>query len=658
MLLVVIVFALLFGAVTVVRLGKQNPTTTDVSSSKAKAIRTFWEQYNRASAARLRGDYASAVGSYRKALELDADHQDSLFYLAVSLQETGRYDEAVSVLRKLTTLYPEHSRGWSQLGGVLSTEAPGARPDFDAAEAALVRSQELNREHTGPFLGRGMVELQKGRLEEAHESFQVAAASGAPEGLLLVGLTRYLQGNDEGAADSFVRVLEANAREKAITGRGVLSEGDVKKSGTAGDLTAFERAGIQSLVFLYWTAQRLGGYPDAVPDPFRLDLGSRPSAAAPFEPAPLAVDTRGRGSWLDYDRDGRADLLVASGAGLKLLRNGLTGWTDVTRVAGLEGAGENWEGCPLDVDGDGWDDLFLAGSGHMGSRSNRLYRNREGHFRDVTGEWGLAGERSTARAVSADFDGDGRVDLLEVGSLHNGDPPVRLFLNQGSLFRDSAAEWGLVYPTHVVDAAVVDIDADGTQDIFILGWKAPGRLYRNVGSAFVDATAEAGLEGVGGEGLSVMFFDYDRDGDADLLVTAHAPLELSLQRLLDPSKLVKQRTPRLFRNSGAGRFEEVTAAVGLDRSYGVMQAVAADFDADGWPDLLFAQGGLDDTHLEPSVILRNREGKAFVEWGYLPSIRRPGNALGASPSDANGDGQIDVFLSGSGLFVSRARDGG
>lgn len=649
LLIVGAVFLLLWAALTVLKLRSRDESATVSKSASARGaeIKAFWDSYNAAEKARLRGEFQEAASSYRKALEIDSNHQDSLFYLAICLQELGKYSEAASMLERVIELYPDNNRAFTQLGTVLASNDPGARPDFDRAAELFVRSQEINREHSGAFLRQGLLELNRGNLDKAAEAFRVASGGGAPESLFLAGLTDYLRRDYPAASKRFMEVLEANQREKAISGRGMVSEGDAQRAGESGGLNAFERAGIKSLFGLYWAAHRLGGYPEAAPESFRLKPPAHQEQR--FDVEYREASNSSKGLWIDYNRDNRPDLLLVGPTGASRLLKAGGGWEDVTRSAGLSEADSSWDAIQLDLDGDGWQDIYVMRGGYAGRGVNTLYRNQGGRFVDVTESWGLSGERSTAAARAADFDGDGRVDLLEVGSVG-----VRLHMNEGSRFVESTHR-GLAYPFYGVDAAVADFDGDGWQDIYVLGWKAPGRLFRNTGTRFDDVTEETGLEGVGGDGFSVIFFDFNRDSRPDLLVTSHASLEDSLQRMVNPTITSDGGTLRLFLNRSDGRFEEVTADVGLNRCYGVLQAVSADFDADGWPDLLLSLGGLEASHLEPSLILRNLEGRELAVWTYLPSFEEPNNSRGAAVADVNGDGRVDLFLSGVGVLINQTK---
>jgi tetratricopeptide (TPR) repeat protein len=626
-LALVLLFLILFAAVTWMRSHRDDEVGTTRGAANADHVRGFWEAYRRATDARMGGEWETAVRSYREALTYDPSHQDSLFYLSVCLEALGRYREALTVLEELTTRYPEHGRGFSQLGSLLATRAPGAVPDLERAEAAFVRSQEINQEHSGPFVSRGRIALEEGRYEDARRLFGIAAGTGAPLGVFYAGLTEFLLGNDDAALGFFERVIGTSSREKAITDRGSTSEGDARVE----SLTPLERAHLLCRAFALWADER---------------RRSVERSGALYELLFESAE-EGRGTFVDYDGDGRQDVAVAGPGGVVLYRNLGGGRFELHRLDSEKA----WDIVTLDVEGDGDPDLYVVGSGYLGVANNRLYLRKEGAFVDATEGSGLGGARSTNRAIARDFDGDGNADLLEVGNnLDEGHAPVRLYLRHGSRFDESAEPRNLSMGVQVVDAAAADVDGDGGEDVFLLGFKGPGRLFHNAGERFEDWTASAGLEGVRGEGMSVTFLDLDRDGDPDLLVTSYATLEASLLRLLDSRRSLVS-SPRLFRNDD-GRFTEVTTSAGLDRSFGVMQATPADVDGDGFVDLVMALGGLDVDRLEPSVMLRNVNGERFETFGYLPSEHSPGRALGASTGDVDGDGRVDIFLAGVGLFRS------
>jgi hypothetical protein len=223
-----------------------------------------------------------------------------------------------------------------------------------------------------------------------------------------------------------------------------------------------------------------------------------------------------------------------------------------------------------------------------------------------------------------------------------------LYRNVGTRFVEETAEAGLTSAGTAVDAAIADYDRDGRLDLFVLFWRREAVLFRNLGNGkFADVTPSAGLKGIGGQGFSAAFFDFDNDRLPDLLVTAQAASEDAVRSLLQPDFHFARGTPRLFRNRGDGTFEDITGRAKLDRAYGTMQAQTADFDGDGWMDLLLVNGSLDAQSLEPSIVLRNLEGREFQPWGYLPGFAAPGNFLGGAVADFNRDGRVEVYLTSS-----------
>jgi hypothetical protein len=87
----------------------------------------------------------------------------------------------------------------------------------------------------------------------------------------------------------------------------------------------------------------------------------------------------------------------------------------------------------------------------------------------------------------------------------------------------------------------------------------------------------------------------------------------------------------------------------LNQSFGVFQAIAEDFDRDGWEDLLFANGGLDPTRLEPSVVLKNEKGSKFSEKLLVPGFE-PARSVGAASEKRIPGEDTVVYVAGMGVF--------
>ncbi len=554
----IVLFVLAVAAITIAKRRDSEVATGEAAPADAarQKIKDFWEIYNRANGLRIRGDFAEAVPAYRQVLQLNPQHEDSLYYLGASLEELGDYTGAAESFRRLIALNPSSGRALGELGHVLSVLEPGAPRDFAGGRQALLRNIEVNREQAGPFMRLGLLELDQGHAAAAAEQFRLASGFGSPEGTFLFGYALFLQTRYHEAIPYFQKVVDAYWRDRKATAKGVTQEGDILPA-PGKPLTPLARAGFKSLLFLYWSAQRLGGYPEGIPKEFQI------------HPAGLV----------------RSPAVVTSFAGL--------------------------------------------GPGAFGKR-----------------------------VVSADFEGAGRLDRVEIGAGDATHPPLRFFRNTGQGFVDATAQAGFASRNTAVDCAVADFDRDGRPDLFVTYWRQGAALYRNLGNGrFQDVTEQAGLKDLSGESFGALFFDYDRDGLPDLLVTRYAPYEDVVRCLLQPAFQAPWSSPRLFHNLGQGRFEEVTRSMGLDRAYGTIEAVAGDFDGDGWPDLLLVNGSLDAQRLEPSVVLRNLQGKSFREWSYLPGFDAPGNFLAASVVvEAHGGARI--ALAPNPLYGNISKGGG
>ena len=169
--------------------------------------------------------------------------------------------------------------------------------------------------------------------------------------------------------------------------------------------------------------------------------------------------------------------------------------------------------------------------------------------------------------------------------------------------------------------------------------------------AFTDVTADAGIDFVhvnGAEGEALLpetmgagaaFFDFDRDGDQDLLLVNSTTWGAGADT---------GPTMALYENDGAGRFAERTAALGLATSFYGTGVAVGDVDNDGWVDLFVSAVG-------PNRLFRNVEGGRFED------VTGPAGVAGAETEwssssaffDADGDGDLDLLV---GNYVRWSRE--
>jgi len=224
----------------------------------------------------------------------------------------------------------------------------------------------------------------------------------------------------------------------------------------------------------------------------------------------------------DYDNDGRADLLVLRRTGVALYRQSAPGrFEDVTAAAGL-GALQNvsagYAAAWVDADHDGDLDLVVSVAGPQGpsaSGSRLLRNNGDGTFTDITAQAGVAVPHPIAAIVPTDFDNRRDVDLLMAGP---GGPPL-LFRNmRDGTFKDVAAEVGLAVDGSVSSVAVGDVNKDGYPDFFFGRADGAGTLALSNGRArFRSSPLPAAANA-----LAAQILDYDGDGLLDLLVVTDA----------------------------------------------------------------------------------------------------------------------------------------
>ncbi len=617
---------------------RSGDTDSRVPSSEARErLSRFWNHYHQATTLRNGGRFEEAAALYRSALDVDPNHEESIYYLGNCLTELGDYREARRIYRRLVEVNPQSRRGWKLLGINLSHSLPGAPGlDYEEAEKAFLENVRINPEESGPFLDLGRLELKRGDREAALRYFRTAADFRSPTGLFLLGLVGLVEGSFEDSADALRRVLETARQEARIAGRGVASEGDVEP-GAAAFLApdSLSAAALSSQMLLSWTQ----------PD-FRNEISR---ARPPLFPLETPGGEDGRWAFADYDLDGDPDAVATGGgAPARLWQNRNGAWRPVPLA---NGPAFSWSASWGDYDGDGDPDLYITGSGPTGTQPNRLLRNdRAGRFVDVTADSGLTGSRNTIDAVFADLDQDGRLDLLECGADLEAAPAVRFYRGrQAGVFEEISGRAGLSVEGTAVDCDVGDYDADGLPDLLVQQWKRGALLFHNQGKGrFRDATPRE--ISAADSGFSSLFLDYDNDGRLDLLITRHAEYADVARSSLAAGSGGKHCAPRFFRNVGDGVFREASPHPGPRGCYGTLQATASDLDQDGWVDLVLANGSLENDRLEPSAVWLNQAGAGFREAASTSPL---GSCRSVSAALPKGREAPIVQLAGCGIFEWR-----
>ena len=395
-------------------------------------------------------------------------------------------------------------------------------------------------------------------------------------------------------------------------------------------------------------------------------------------------ETMGPGvAFIDYDNDGWPDIFIVNGMDWpghaskrstpKLYHNNHDGtFTDVTHKAGLDVEMFGMGVAVGDYDNDGYDDLFVTALG----QSRLFHNNGNGTFTDVTQKAGLLGPKEfSTSAAWVDYDRDGKLDLV-VGNYVQwsleGDlyctldgksksyctpesykgASVRLWHNRGDgTFEDVTKKAGLWEPTSkTLGIAILDYDNDGWPDLLFSNDTQPNKLYRNNGNGtFTEKAVVAGVafseDGVARAGMGVDAADYDRSGMASILITNFSNQMLSLYHN-EGKGLFVDEAPR----SEVGRNSLLTLGFGC---------FFFDYDLDGWPDILIANGHIDGDiqRVQPNVkyamqphIFRNLGKGNFQEVtkSLGAGFATPRVGRGAAYGDINNDGRLDLLLSTNG----------
>ena len=384
------------------------------------------------------------------------------------------------------------------------------------------------------------------------------------------------------------------------------------------------------------------------------------------------LQTSGNGcALLDADGDGNLDLLLVGRTTGLFLGDGHGKFRDVSAVWGLSSLSGSFLGCAVgDVDGDGHPDVYLSGY-----REGRLLRNVGGHrFEDVTTSWGLKPQPWGTSAAFAELTpGSKRLDLVicnyarfgkESGTQELCDAKDRdgkmvqtscgprqyeplfptLWRNEGGRF----VEEKLPGTTGRALGVAVRIDPAGKRQISFANDEMSGDLLEKTGAGWKNLATQAGValdrNGNVHGGMGTDWGDADGDGTLDLVVATF------------------QNEPKsLYMAAPDGTFSDATVGSGVaaaTRPYVAFGTGFLDFDNDGWLDLIFANGHVQDnieridattTYRQPTLLLRGTGGGGRFEnvSAKSPDLAVPIVGRGLCTGDFDNDGLVDVVVADS-----------
>ncbi len=328
-----------------------------------------------------------------------------------------------------------------------------------------------------------------------------------------------------------------------------------------------------------------------------------------------AIDASSFGAG-DFDNDGDQDLFIAPHDKNRcwLFINdgqGVFSEESIVRGADLTTSINNHNGYSVglvDYDLDGFLDIYLSEWGVLSSAENRLHsallRNQgeanPAHFELATQTAGLVQPASGGpqqhgfSSAWGDFDQDGWPDLALVADFSLS----KMYWNNGDgTFLETGEASGVGKDEFGMGVAVADYDMDGLLDFYVTsiydtisferdGTHTGNKLYRNLGGRlFQESAEEAGLSKTGW-GWGTSFFEYDNDGDPDLVATNGSNISIGGNPETTPFVPAASDPTELYLNDGSGVFSNETSSSGIaDNDLG-KAILVFDYDNDGDEDLL------------------------------------------------------------------------
>jgi len=329
----------------------------------------------------------------------------------------------------------------------------------------------------------------------------------------------------------------------------------------------------------------------------------------------------------DFNQDGLQDVFFTGNmvSNRLYLNQGDLKFEDITEKAGLTSIDKWSSGVAIaDVNNDGWPDIYICVGGLSTSpekRKNLLYINQQDNtFKESAEAYGLADVGYSINAGFFDYDKDGDLDMYLLtteldpycwtefkprrvnGEASNTD---RLYRNDGNnTFTDVSKEAGILYEGYGLGLGFFDINEDGWTDIYVANdFLSTDVIYvNNQDGTFTDRIHEY-IDHSSRNSMGTDLVDFNNDGHMDIMVVDMLPKANKRQKSmfgffnydkfqlgLDRNYQAQYARNTLQMNNGNGSFSEVGQLAGIDQTDWSWTTLFADFDNDGWQDLMITNG--------------------------------------------------------------------
>ncbi len=413
----------------------------------------------------------------------------------------------------------------------------------------------------------------------------------------------------------------------------------------------------------------------------------------------------------DVNNDGLDDVYFSSNEGSNKLyiNKGEFEFSDVTKIAKVEDK-QGWTTgvSMIDINQDGWLDIYVCKSGSLrdnNPRRNKLFINKQdGTFKESAKEYGLDSPAFSTQAYYFDYDKDGDIDVFLVNhradfrnntnieaSIKNNIHPLmtdELFENVNGKFVNVTDKAKITNKAWGLSASIGDFNGDGWEDIFVANdFLDADFLYLNNGDGTFKNTINSTFEHITANSMGSDFADVNNDNKPDLMVVDMVSSDhkrskenmatmstANFERLVNEGYHYQYMSNMLQLNLGEGVFGEIGQLAGISKTDWSWSPLLADFDNDGFKDLIVTNGIYHDLSNQdfrnqmrvnimnrkkvtleeaiammpstkiPNKIFRNINGYEFKvannTWGMNEAV----NSNGIAYADLDNDGDLDLVV--------------